>query len=222
METNSFPSNKTMSNQRRASSPPASVRRGGHGFAVATTLSSLLLLVLVLLSPRLATATVVLPEYNRSFTSMPASFGGRISADDPPVLAHMMVMVDAPLLCKEEIDAYERHHNTTAATGLDVLPPDDGRPVALLVQRGLCTFHEKAKMASQWEAVKYVVVYDNEMSEELVPMSSEEETNMTLLFVSYVSGHGKECRNMSGPSAPCVACGACYTAWGQVTACFII
>jgi hypothetical protein len=151
-------------------------------------------MVLVLLAlPHLATSTVVLPEYNRSFSSMPAMFGGELSLDDPAVLAHMMILKDLPLMCEEEMDEFNRLHtdaNNVTMT-IDIPPPDDGRPVALLVQRGKCTFYEKARVASQWEAVKYLVVFDDQMNPELVPMSSEYPTNMTLLFVSYVSGHGK-------------------------------
>jgi hypothetical protein len=68
--------------------------------------------------------------------------------------------------------------------------PEDGLPVALLVERGMCTFYDKAIMASKYgDAVKYVIVYDDQIgSPDLVPMSSEYTTNMTLLFVTSLSG----------------------------------
>eukprot|EP00531_Pseudo-nitzschia_arenysensis_P001807 CAMPEP_0116132784 /NCGR_PEP_ID=MMETSP0329-20121206/9743_1 /TAXON_ID=697910 /ORGANISM="Pseudo-nitzschia arenysensis, Strain B593" /LENGTH=536 /DNA_ID=CAMNT_0003627343 /DNA_START=242 /DNA_END=1852 /DNA_ORIENTATION=+ len=72
------------------------------------------------------------------------------------------------------------------------LPPPEGDnqvPVALLVERGMCTFWEKAVMASQYGSfIKYVIIYDDQIAPDLVPMSSEYETDMTLLFVSAASG----------------------------------
>lgn len=47
-------------------------------------------------------------------------------------------------------------------------------------------------MAAQIPGVEYVIVYDNEVSEWLVPMSSESPSTMSLLFVSYRSGLGKK------------------------------
>jgi hypothetical protein len=143
--------------------------------------------------------TVVLPEYNRSFSSMPAMFGDQISEDESPVMAHMMILKDLPLMCQEDMDEFSRLHtdDRNVSMEIDIQPPEDGLPVALLVQRGKCTFYEKARVASHWPAVKYVVVYDNELNPELVPMSSEYPINITLLFVSYMSGHGKENYDMS-------------------------
>ena len=130
-------------------------------------------------------STVVLPEYNRSFTSMPALFGGTLNYNDPPVLAHLTLLKDRPLLCNQG-DGHDDNSHTTIME-----PPEDGLPVALLVERGKCTFYEKAQEAAKLgEAVQYVVVYDNEMSPDLVPMSSEFPTNITLLFVSNLSGEG--------------------------------
>ena len=69
-------------------------------------------------------------------------------------------------------------------------PPPDGLPIAILVERGICTFYEKAIMASKYgDAVKYIIVYDDQIgASELVEMHSEYATNMTLLFVSSLSG----------------------------------
>ena len=69
-------------------------------------------------------------------------------------------------------------------------PPPDGLPIAILVERGICTFYEKAIMASKYgDAVKYIIVYDDQIgASELVEMHSEYTTNMTLLFVSSLSG----------------------------------
>jgi hypothetical protein len=159
-----------------------------------TFLVQLLVLLCWLQQPSFVTSTLVLPEYNRSFTSMPAMFGDQLNTDGTPVQAHMMIFKDLPLLCQEDVDEYNLHHTnsrTNKTMEITITPPDDGLPVALLVQRGGCTFYEKAVVASQWKEIRYLVVYDNEMNADLVPMSSEYPVNLTLLFVSYNSGHGK-------------------------------
>lgn len=156
---------------------------------------------------------IALPEYNKTFTSMPALFGGVLSVNDSPVLAHLMIVKDRPLMCQSETgsndedgdhdwnnndDGNETSSSTSTSSpstrGQDMIhirPPQDGLPVAVLVQRGDCTFWEKGQEAAKLgEAVKYVVVYDNEMSPDLVPMSSDVPSNMTMFFVSYMAGHG--------------------------------
>jgi hypothetical protein len=157
-----------------------------------------LLLAAFLVSTTTVSSTVVLPEYNRSFTSMPALFGGQLNYNDPPVMAHLTLVRDNPLLCSEnsdlEIPNSNSNNNTNTRTIIET--PDDGLPVAVLVERGKCTFYEKAQEASKLgEAVRYIVVYDNEVSPDLVPMSSEHSTNMTLLFVSNLSGEGASCNH---------------------------
>jgi hypothetical protein len=167
----------------------------------------------VQLIQRTTDATVVLPEYNRSFTSMPALFGGELGYNDPPVMAHLTLIKEWPTLCHRQQgedggdeNDYQSGGNEEQAPDSATIPsqqqqqqqpqfsidfPDDGLPVALLVERGQCTFYEKAMVAQQYfQAVQYLVVYDNEMSPDLVPMSSEHPTNVTLLFVSNMSGEG--------------------------------
>jgi hypothetical protein len=119
---------------------------------------------------------------------MPALFGGQMGYNDPPVMAHLMVVKGRPLLCTEEV---ENNNGNSDMVNVHIEQPDDGLPVALLVERGQCTFYEKASVASQWDAVKFVIVYDNEQSPDLVPMSSEYPSNITLLFVSNLGGQGK-------------------------------
>ena len=143
------------------------------------------LLVLAILAALSASvsATVILPEYNRSFHSLPALFGQPLPSDIP-VTAYLQIINDWPLLCEEP----DRTPDPNA-----VVTPDDGIPVALLVERGTCTFWEKAETASLWSPpVQYVIVYDNEEKPELVPMGSKLESNMTLLFVTQQTGLGKK------------------------------
>jgi hypothetical protein len=144
------------------------------------------LLLALLLLPRGILGTIMLPEFNRSFKSMPAIFGQRLDIDDPVSLAHLQLIKELPLLCEEE-----KGLNNSAAES-DVVTPSHGLPVALLVQRGSCTFYEKTQLALLWDPVQYVIIYDNEISPQLVPISSKYTTNMTLLFVSYHSGMGKK------------------------------
>lgn len=131
----------------------------------------------------LVSSTVVLPDYNRSFHSLPALFGGRLPLENP-VSAYLQRIEDWPLLCQDDPN---REYYADA-----VITPDDELPVALLVERGKCTFWEKGETASLWAPrVKYVIVYDDESKAELVPMSSELESNMTLMFVTRKTGLGK-------------------------------
>jgi hypothetical protein len=103
----------------------------------------------------------------------------------------------------EEINSNNNNNNTlsnnsTTNTSIvftydDIEPipqPPDGLPIAILVERGICTFYDKAIMASKYgDAVKYIIVYDDQIgASELVEMHSEYTTNMTLLFVSSLSG----------------------------------
>lgn len=133
--------------------------------------------VLVLLP--VVSCTVVLPDYNRSFHSLPALFGNSLPLENP-VKAYLQRIDDWPLLCADA----DKSINSDA-----IVTPDDGLPVAMLVERGKCTFWEKAEVASSWKPpVEYVIVYDTEPTAELVPMSSDLESNMTLLFVTRKSG----------------------------------
>lgn len=133
-------------------------------------------------------STVTLPEYNKSYASFPALFGKRLPLDNP-VSAYLQVIDDWPLLCNNS----DRIPDQDA-----VVKPDDGLPVALLVERGNCTFWEKGETALLWSPpVKYVIVYDNEAKLELVPMSSEVESEMTLLFVTRRTGFGKPRRSVT-------------------------
>ena len=103
----------------------------------------------------------------------------------------------------EEINSNNNNSSTLSNNGTnttsivftydDIEPipqPQDGLPIAILVERGICTFYEKAIMASKYgDAVKYIIVYDDQIgASELVEMHSEYATNMTLLFVSSLSG----------------------------------
>ena len=84
------------------------------------------------------------------------------------------------------------NNNSEEALFHNIVPlplPMDGLPVALLVERGMCTFYEKAAMAAKYgPAVRYIIIYDDQITPLLVPMSSDYETDITLLFVSANTG----------------------------------
>ena len=168
-------------------------------------------------------ADVQLPQFNRTFESMPGLFGGKLYKDDPSIFAHLILIPNQPFLCPDELKHiqpgpgfYSANNNDNNSTGnnssdgnnnssndgdiefaydeIEEFQVPDEFPIAVLVERGMCTFYEKAVMASKYgHAVQYIIVYDDEVSTDLVPMSSEFTTNITLLFVSSLSGH--EIRN---------------------------
>ena len=207
-------------------------------------------------------ATVVVPAYNKSYSSMPALFGATIPTPPPGggvgVTARLQFLQSQILMCEEEDDssssssAIINHHNdilgttTTSDTNNDNNNQEDDQrssqdhggiqntnnegttevetttanttaingstnstqidesnntnndiPIALLVQRGKCTFYEKATMAAKYYGmnVRYVIVYDNEISDSLVPMSTESPLQspakeLSMVFVSYHAGIG--------------------------------
>ena len=168
-------------------------------------------------------ADVQLPQFNRTFESMPGLFGGKLKVD-ASIFAHLILVPNQPFLCPDELkriqprpEFYSANNNDNNSTGnnssdgnnnssndgdiefaYDEIEkfqvPEDGLPIGILVERGMCTFYEKAVMATKYgHAVQYIIVYDDEVSTDLVPMSSEFTTNITLLFVSSLSGH--EIRN---------------------------
>jgi len=227
-------------------SSPRKRRRERFPACFAPTQLLLALVAAAFLVP-LASATIYVPEFNRSITSLPARFGGQLSKDpnDPPVLAYLTMVPNQPFMCPDELkgiqppppligasnytivnqpNGMDRNNNNNNNNNLmdsnmmidnndndntndnnpqldvpnnkdiygDIVPlpaPIDGLPVALLVERGLCTFYEKAEMAARYgPSVKYVVIFDNQIAPDLVPMSSETDSDMTLLFVSATSG----------------------------------
>lgn len=122
--------------------------------------------------------TVILPDYNKTFASVPALFGNPFPQEGT-VSAYLQFIEDWPRLCGEE---------GRLRDPADVVAPPEDVPVALLVKRGECTFWEKGKVAAGWENVAYVVIYDNEDDNQLVAMSSELDLEMSLMFVSYNTG----------------------------------
>ena len=123
---------------------------------------------------------------------------GRKWPEGDSLRAHLRTVEGRPLLCEDEVVAGSSGSgNATGEVGAlheDMVPrPSDGLPVALLAKRGGCTFYEKSVVASAWDAVDFLIVYDNDDSKlaGLVPMSSEYPSDLSLLFVTYSSGIGE-------------------------------
>ena len=128
----------------------------------------LLLWVLFVLSCILGevSSTVSIPQYNVSYSSMPAMFGQKwpekqssvtVEKDDSSsthihsygpssfvkVQAHLQWIPNRSLLCRSE---EEKKHTTEI---YNITQPEDRLPVVLLAERGECTFWEKAQVASE-------------------------------------------------------------------------
>ena len=167
---------------------------------------------------------VSVPAYNKSFAGMPALFGHQWSTSS--MYARLQVIPERPFMCADEVEGplgaeFSKSGRDGNSSGLVVpagngTPPlaaaskkgthggnrttveydDESLPVAVLIQRGHCTFYEKAVMAAKYyPTVEYVVVFDNEISNALIPMSTEDELpspaeELKLLFVGYRSGTG--------------------------------
>jgi len=122
-------------------------------------------------------SSIYLYRTDEEFDSLPAAFGMRFSIGKE-YAARLQWLKHNPLLC-----------NTTSEEKIVI--PADGMPVALLAQKGNCTFEEKARVAmSLSPKVHYVIIYDNEAGLPLKTMSAENSVNIDigLQFISYESG----------------------------------
>lgn len=224
--------------------PTASNKAGFRRLPVAPIGAATYVLLLLVIETIIASiprvsADIRVPEYNRTYESLPGLFGTKIHESDPPVIARLTIVPNQPFLCPDELKHIQPESkfvsslhnsqneklsstnssntngsNSNAIGGYDngiyddsvgfpyvaiqaIPAPEDGLPIALLAERGMCTFFDKAEMAQIYgPAVKYVIVYDNEPSSSLVAMSTSDNdltTNMTMLFTSSLAG--QEMRN---------------------------
>lgn len=152
-------------------------------------------------------ATIVILENNYSYESQPALFGRRFSPnmkyrarlqqiDEDPYLCGGYT--DVPSTFEEQQTKYEFSVGTTTYQQHPLPPPhvqvpSDGSSVVLLAKRGKCSFETKARTAMTAlpkSVVKFLIVYNNESSEDLSPMSAAnpQGINIGLLFISLQSG----------------------------------
>jgi hypothetical protein len=152
-------------------------------------------------------ATIVIMENNYSYESQPALFGRRFSPN-MKYMARLQQIDEDPYLCggstdvpttfDEQQTTYEYMVGTTTYQQQPLPPPhvqvpSDGSSVVLLAKRGKCSFETKARTAMTAlpkGVVKFLIVYNNESSEDLSPMSAAnpQGINIGLLFISLQSG----------------------------------
>lgn len=127
---------------------------------------------------RLAESTLSFEGH--SYESIPARFGLEWKPRARTYQAHLQFLQDRPRLCE----------GTGGLEGL--IHPNDTLPVALLVERGNCTFEEKAWVAMQaYPTVSFLVVYDHTPEKSLVSMretSSAEGIKLGMIFISFEAG----------------------------------
>lgn len=143
-----------------------------RGFSIAVSIAA------IVANFPLTEATVSYGE--RYFESVPSRFGMDWKPPNQTYQAHLQFLQESPRLCD--------------GTELDVVAPNDSVPVALLVERGNCTFEQKALVATKaYPTVSFMVVYDHTPEKSLVSMretSDADEIELGMLFVSYEAGMG--------------------------------
>lgn len=114
-----------------------------------------------------------------NYESQPALFGMTFNSNIV-YEAHLQFIDSNPSLCNQEVIS------SSALTE----PANDGIPIAMLVERGGCTFEDKARAAQALGYVKYVVVFDNLESSPLIPMQATEDQgiHVGMIFISNQAG----------------------------------
>lgn len=149
--------------------------------------------------------------FTKIFKSAPASFGAQFALGKS-YPARLQLAQNDPYLCEETTSTNgtktEREqpryvgklfgpHDPVETTTEHIVPPRDHSTVAILVKRGKCSFEEKARNALALQPtgiIKYLIVYDNEKRDKLVPMSPSTELgnhmalDIGLVFVSMETG----------------------------------
>jgi len=116
------------------------------------------------------------------FDSIPALFGRKF-IPNREYKAKLVFPKRTPYLCTTK-----RSHLLHLAHELRK-HDDNDEALALLVQRGGCTFERKAKLGTLLPNVKYIIVYDDVKSAYLLPMAgSNTDVSVGMLFVSHASG----------------------------------
>ena len=122
-------------------------------------------------------------SYGHSYyESIPSRFGMDWQPPTQTHLAHLQFLQERPRLCDETFE-------------LDVIAPNDTLPVALLVERGNCTFEQKAMVAMKaYPTVRFMIVYDHTPEKRYVSMTETtdaEDIKLGMLFVSNEAGIGR-------------------------------
>ena len=136
-------------------------------------------------------AVVSFGKNETTFESMPALFG--MDFDPPPKTysAHLQFLPNNTKLCDPvglerniTIPANTSYNNNNNSTS--------SLPIVLLVERGECSFEQKAiNVMQQYPTIGYMVVYDNIVTKNLVAMRetlSGDGIDLGMLFVSNNAG----------------------------------
>jgi hypothetical protein len=170
------------------------------------------LVLLLVLLPSRTVATILVNE--NLYPSMPAVFGvpwypnvvytARLqTVFENPTLCTNKIMSEPPqdrklrssavVAASDHVPIDERR-NHAILSSTEIIVPSDSLPVALLVKRGDCSFEEKARNAMELsDAIQFVIVYDDNLRSQLVPMSANDpsEISVRLLFISHTAGLGE-------------------------------
>lgn len=164
-----------------------------------TAFSNLFLFVWISLTREAAAVLTV--DKRASFDSMPAMFGSPW-VTDTQYQARLQALPARPFLCEDdETASFVTTKNWGRRLGqldtnnitqqLERKLVQNELPIALLVSRGACSYKEKAREAMKLQNVDFVIVFDDQAKQPLVPMTSSDSSegqNVHLLFVSYGTG----------------------------------
>lgn len=140
----------------------------------------------------LCEAGVVFQEHG--YSSQPAAFGKTFQLGKE-YAARVQQIADDPYLCGIDQSGNYTKDLPKRRQELVVVPPN-GLPVALLAEKGNCSYDRKARVAMQYGpvgVVQYVIVYDNEQGdnntlETMFPTGDSSGITIGLQFISYHSG----------------------------------
>jgi hypothetical protein len=173
-------------------------------------LTAVLHLFLYVLALSTRQAYALIKVNNTSFDSVPIMFGMEWYAPYTEYYASLRELPGRPNLCKNEetllalktwvrgLPRYARMINERIVKS--------GRPSALLVSRGGCSFKEKARLAEKMRIGHFLIVYDDQEHQPLVTMPpNDPEISMMMLFVSHKTGLCKLSRPLYVHMLPCFA-----------------
>mmetsp|Transcript_6453 Transcript_6453/g.12917 ORF Transcript_6453/g.12917 Transcript_6453/m.12917 type:complete len:352 (+) Transcript_6453:194-1249(+) len=130
---------------------------------------------------------------------MPAAFGEPWE-DSSVVLARLYYLTERPQLCPLDDTSSKSNNNDAPIFAQSSLSTDTNKnndyeattttdlPVALLVDRGDCSFIEKAVQASQEFSVQYLIIADNRADESIIRMSGPHFDGLAPVMISQASG----------------------------------
>ncbi|KAI2510444.1 hypothetical protein MHU86_4017 [Fragilaria crotonensis] len=125
-----------------------------------------------------------------SFDSMPAMFGSPW-VTDTQYQARLQALPARPFLCEDdETASFVTTKNWGRRLGqldtnnitqqLERKLVQNELPIALLVSRGACSYKEKAREAMKLQNVDFVIVFDDQAKQPLLPMTSSDSSEVKI------------------------------------------